>query len=117
MDKRLCVLAFLVVSVAGCQSLVSSVRVSGSTDDGEAFTGTMDDTEAYGTSGPVELTTNRGTKCMGRHKYSGIIGPGGTVSFMCNDGRTGEGTLDGNWGGGTGRGTIAGKPFTMKLGS
>ena len=62
------------------------------------------------------MTSNRGIKCTGRFKYAGMYGPGGTMWFMCSDDRTGEGTLDGNWGAGTARGYLAGMPFTMKLG-
>jgi hypothetical protein len=90
--------------------------VSGSTEDGETFRGILDDTSPYGMSGLVEITSNRGIRCTGRFKYAGTYGPGGTMWFTCDDGRSGEGTLAGYWGAGTARGILADKPFALKLG-
>jgi len=89
--------------------------MTGAANDGETFKGIFEDTEAYATSGPVEITSNRGVKCMGRFKYEGIVGPSGKMNFICSDGRTGEATMHGVWSG-VASGTIGGKPFTMKWG-
>ncbi len=110
MFKRFCLVAFMIASAAGC---ASSVQMSGTADDGETFQGTADDTDAYATSGPVQIVSSRGATCMGRFKYEGIVGPAGKMTFICSDGRSGEATMHGVWNG-VARGTIGGKPFTMK---
>lgn len=73
MVKALWVLSFLIGSAAGCASLVSSVSVSGSTEDGETFKGILDDTEFLRNIWP------RGDDIEPRHQVHGAVQIRGNV--------------------------------------
>lgn len=112
MRKLVGILAIMAL-VSACDS---SVKMTGSTPDGEAFTGTATATGAWDTSGPVQLISNRGLTCVGSFVFEGIMGPAGEMKFTCNNGETGQVRMYGVLSG-TGEGTIGQRPITLRWGS
>ena len=105
------VLAALLLS--GCEA-----AVTGTTDDGEIFTGTTTATGYYDVPGTLHLTSNRGRDCVGQYA-SPPRGPvNGTAAFSCSNGDRGDATLTGTGlNGGHGVGSIGSHRFTFTWGS
>ena len=111
--KKLFAAAIAVAMLSACDS---SVKMTGSTPDGEQFTGTATATGAWDTSGPIHLISNRGLTCVGSFVFDGIMGPAGKMTFTCNNGETGQANMYGVLAG-TGQGTIGDRPITLRWGS
>lgn len=111
--KRVIASAALAASLAACDS---SVRMTGTTPDGEVFTGTATATGAWDTSGPIHLISNRGLTCVGNFVFDGIMGPAGKMTFTCNNGETGHSSMYGVLSG-TGEGYLGQRPIKLRWGS
>ena len=103
MRKSIC--CILLLSLVGC---AGTVPASGSTSDGEQFTGSFSK-RSDGIAGVVKLNNDRGTACEGRwhldEEYTG------SASMTCSDGRTGTVELSVQSESGTMKGMLGGKPF------
>lgn len=95
----------VIVALSGCDT---SVKMNGSTDDGETLTGVATATGSpY--SGTMQIVGSHGTNCIGTYAFEGYAR--GRADFSCAGGATGEAALDRT--SKSGVGTIGGRRVTF----
>lgn len=111
--KRLFVAAGLAALLAGCDY---GAKLTGSTSDGETFTGIANATGMWDRSGTINLVGNRGLSCVGTYVFEGMAGSTGKAIFNCSNGDTGEARLQGQ-NSGSGEGSIGQRRISFRWGS
>jgi len=101
----------LLALLAGCDA---GAKITGTTSDGETFTGTAVATGYWDASGIVNLVSNRGLTCVGTYAYNGT-GSNGRATFTCNNGEIGTVQLNGS--ASVGEGTLGNRQITVRWGS
>lgn len=79
------------LAVAGC---ADSIKLTGSTGDGETFSGVAVAGGGFDQSGTLQLVSNRGMTCVGTYAFEGLSGPKGRADLSCSDGSTTVAALD-----------------------
>lgn len=72
----------------------AATKLTGTTDDGEVFTGVATGTSYFGELGTIQLVSNRGLHCVGQYAFQGANGRAGKATFDCAGGLSGEAILD-----------------------
>jgi len=103
----------LVVMLAGCDY---GAKLTGTTSDGETFTGIANATGMWDRSGTINLVGNRGLSCVGTYVFEGMAGSTGKATFNCSNGETGEARLQGQ-NSGVGEGSIGARRINFRWGS
>jgi hypothetical protein len=107
----LCVFVAAISALVGACSMTLGVR--GTMEDGdETFTGTA--TGYLDHSGTLQVTSSKGTVCMGEFVY--ITSRQGQGTFNCSDHRSGPFEFVSTGTHGTGNGRLGGQRFTFTFG-
>lgn len=102
-------MAIAATAVVGC---TESIRLTGSTADGETLTGQAVAGGGFHQAGTMQLVGNRGLTCLGTYSFEGMSGPRGTADLTCSNGAATIAALD--MPSRTGTGTIGTIPFKFR---